>query len=111
MDQHLALLIVHVRTISDKGDKMDVYDIPVKGPNEGVLDQVVENGQKVRIVRMVTYSYIADMEDVYDVLGETDITVRSLIKLEEDENGMRYNPDILRTSVIEDDIVIAVQTL
>lgn len=88
---------------------MDIYDIRVEGPNEGVLAQIVENGQKVRITRMATYTYEIDMTDVYDVLGETDITVRTLISEEESEDGIRHNPGILRVSVIEDDVVIAVE--
>jgi len=90
---------------------MDIYDVRVEGPNEGVLAQIVENGRKVRITRMATYTYEVDMTDYYDLLGEQIISVETLKREEEDEDGLRHNPGILRMSVIEDDVVISVEVL
>ena len=90
---------------------MDIYDMQVKSRNEGVLAQIVENGRKVQITRMATYTYEIDMTDVYGVLGEPDISVQMLISLEEGESGIRYNRDVLDMSTIEDDVVISVEVL
>lgn len=90
---------------------MDIYDIQVSSPKEDILGIVVENGRKVRITRMATYTYEVDITDFYDVLGEPVITVGMLKSEEEDEDGLRYNKAILNISDIEDDVVISVEVL
>lgn len=88
---------------------MDIYDFQIDGPKPGILDKVVQAGQKVEITRMVTIRYTVDVSDFLDESGESDISLEDLIENETDNVGAFDIESNYGDTDIVDDQVISVE--
>lgn len=86
--------------------KHDVWYITFESREADLPDKELTGGQKVRITRMMTYTYELDIQDVLDNTGDETISVKDL---REGEQEMPYedSPD----PTIDDDIVVSVEIL
>lgn len=86
--------------------KHDVWYITFESREANLPDKELKSGDKVRITRMMTYSYELDISDVLDMVGEEAISVKDL---KEGEQDLSYedSPD----PTIDDDIVVSVEIL
>ena len=84
----------------EKYEITDMRDIPAI---------LVKNGQKVVIVRNVSFSYEADIEAILDEMGETEISLESLIRGELDNNTVSVNLEYCDKTGDKDDSVLTVE--
>lgn len=88
---------------------MDIWDITYKEVNRDNLDAVAQNGQMVRITRMVTFEYDVHISEILDGTDETDITLKALIEGEQGNKVKSVNMVYSDSVDIVDDAVISVE--
>jgi len=92
--------------ITDMEDKMDLWKFT---PIPGATDQIVEAGQKVTIVRMVTVSYEMDIPAIMEGLDVSELSVKALIEDEIRNSSLTVESEYYGDLAIEDDTIIAVE--
>lgn len=91
---------------------MDIRQISVRDvATTADWHTILEPGQKVRITRMTTITYMVDIADYLENSGDEDVSVATLIEDQEHEMTISDIMDEMDSYSIEDETVVKVEIL